>query len=120
MCNCKHETEEIVKQTIEAAMEAFAHKEIASSKLNRQIDSKLETLTNKFDSLDTKVDTHHIQQTAHQKTNEAHQVKTEEMLQAWANAQGFMKVIKWVLGVLLGLGMFMQVLKQFGIKILWV
>ena len=102
----------------------FTHKEIASSKLNIQIDTKLgaidEKIDTKFDALEDKVDAHHIQQVDSQKKNEAHQKRTEDMLKTWNNAQGFVKISKWLAGAVVGILVFWQVIKPLLVKILFV
>lgn len=84
--------------------EHLAHKEAVASKNLFAMREEIKDLTDKL--------TRHIEK------EEAHNQRVEEMLTAWTNAKGFIRVSKWLIGILIGIGTIIGALKTIGIKIL--
>jgi len=111
MCKEVREMKEVLNAHLTKMEEAFAHKELASSRLQKDMIDNQKKTTKKIDALTTTVDLNHEQQVNHQE-------RTEALLKAWNNAQGFAKIMKWVAGVIVSIILFWQLVKPILIKAL--
>jgi predicted oxidoreductase (fatty acid repression mutant protein) len=84
--------EEQIKVLLARIDEHFAHKEYVSSQVLRDIREDIKEL-------------------------KAQHSKYAEILNAWSNAKGFMKVTKWLFYLLLGIGATITAIKQLPITL---